>query len=164
MRRRTNQGSKIDETPVDLLDEDEQDEITRKLADDASFQLKEMNHAFGIICIIASIGCLAISMLIANDILGKAHAALAAVFHYLVGRISTRDRNSHRVDFVVAGVSLLPIVLLSVFETGDSDVHWSLSLGNLLTTVGLILLRRENQTTANSIKDLHNAKYRYKSI
>ena len=164
MRKRSNQSYKIDETPVDLLDEDEQDEITRTLAKDASVQLKEMVLGFRIICGIASIGCLAIAVLVANDIMGKAHAALAAGFHYLVGRISARDTNSHLTDFVLAGGCLLPILLLSVFETSDSDVLWSLSLGNLLTTVGAIFLRRENETTANSIKDLHDAKYRYKSI
>jgi hypothetical protein len=164
MRRRAKQGNRIDENPVDFLDEDEQDEITRKLAEDASVQLKEMNDVFGIICIIASIGSLAISLLVANRILGKAHAALAAAFHYVVGRISARDTNSHLIDAVIAGVSLVPIVLLSGFETGDSDIHWSLSLGNVLTTVGAIFLRREKQATANSIKDLHDSKYRYKSI
>jgi putative exporter of polyketide antibiotics len=162
MRRRANRSNKTDDHLADPIDEDEQEEITRNLEHDASAQMKEINQIFATICAVASVGCLIVAIAVTrDDLTGRIHAVLAAAFHYLARQHSMSSQLN---DAVVLGVALLPILLLLTIGADESEIHWSLSLGNLLTGVGVIYLRRENQSTTKAITDLNAAKYRHKSI
>lgn len=165
MRQRTNRPRNLDEIPDDPLDEDEQDEITKTLTHDANAQIKEMRDIFGVICAFAAIGCLIIAVGIADNMWTRAHAIAASVLHYAARRLSTREvMYQVIVEGLLVGMSLFPIPFLWLANALHSEIHWSLSVGNLLTTTGVMLLRRENQSTDKAILDLHAAKYRYKSL
>jgi hypothetical protein len=139
MRRRAKQGNRIDENPVDFLDEDEQDEITRNSLERCISSIEgnerciwhHLHHRFNWLSCYFLACC--------KSYTGQGTCRTGGCIP-LRGRANLRtNTNSHHIDAVIAGVSLVPIVLLSGFETGDSDIHWSLSLGNVLTTVGAIL-------------------------
>lgn len=165
MRSRANRANRIDEIPADPLDEDEQDEITKTLTHAASVQMKELSDIFGIICALAAIVCLVVAVGVVSNLSGRMHAVVASVLHYAARHLSLQLGSSQLImEGVLLAMCLLPILLSWLTDGLNSEIHWSLSLGNLLTTVAAMLLRREQQSTRKAILDLHAAKYRYKSL
>ena len=165
MRSRANRARRIDEIPDDPVDEDEQEEITKSLTQDASAQMKELSDIFGIICALAAIACLVVAVGVVGNLRGRMHAVVASVLHYAARQLSSRVESSQVVvEGLLLGMCLLPGLLSWLADELDSEIHWSLSLGNLLTTVAAMFLRREQQSTSKAILDLHAAKYRYKSL
>jgi hypothetical protein len=165
MRSRNHHARRIDEIPDDPLDVDEQDEITKSLTHEASAQMKELSDIFGIICALAVIGCLIIAVAVVRNLSGRIHAVVASVLHFAARHLSSRAESSQLVtEGFLIGMCLLPILLSWRDDESDSGIHWSLSLGNLLTTVAAIFLQRDHQSTSRAILDLHGAKYRYKSL
>ena len=154
----------MDEIPDEPLDEDEQDQITKTLAHDASTQMKEISDIFGVICAFAAIACL-IAVVVADSMRARAHAVVASVLHFAARRLSSNEKSSQFVmEGLLIGMSILPIPLSWLAGALDSEFYWSLSAGNLLTTIGAIFIRREYQSTNKAILDLRSAKYRYKSL
>lgn len=165
MKSRANRARGIDEIPDDPLDEDEQEEITKTLSYDASAQMEEIIDFFGIICAFAVMGCLIVAVGVASNLSGRMHAVVASLLHYAARHLSCRVEGSQLVmEGLLLGMCLLPILFSWLVDEPDSEIHWSLSLSNLLTTVVAMYLRREQQSTSKAILDLHAAKYRYKSL
>jgi hypothetical protein len=171
MRRRNPSSLKKPDHDLEPLDEDEQEKVVNELEREASSQIGEMRQIFGGICLIASVGCLVLSIFTASETTVKIHGIYSSVVHFLAFRLSTLPSNCTSAlwknERLLIALILVPISLLLLWfdkSALDTDLHWSLSICNLLTGLGSIFVGREARNTGKQISDLHASKYRFKSL
>lgn len=148
---------------TDPIDEADQEEIAKKLEEEAAAQMKEISNIFGALCVVATIFCLGFALVLASDRLEMIHGLVASGLHFAAMKYSTRIASPYYHDILVVVVAVVPVMLLFT-TTDESDFHWSMSLANLLTSGVAVFLRLENRSTSKAIRDLHDAKYQYKSL
>jgi hypothetical protein len=171
-RRRTTASDGASAEAADPIDENEQDEIVKNINDDASAQMKEMIQIFGYICLVAAVACVVLGVTASTKVLGV-HAMVASGLHILARYLcSSTSATSFWRDagLLVATVFpmlalflLLPAMSLSNYGA-ESEYHLSLTLGNLLTSVTCVFLKRDQNSTAKAISELHASKYSFKSL
>jgi hypothetical protein len=171
-RRRVTISDGASTEAVDPIDENDQDEIVKKINDDASAQMKEMIQIFGCICLVAAVVCVFLGVTASTKILGV-HAMVAAGLHISAQYFcSATSATSVWRDMGLLVATLFPMAVLFLLlpsmslpnYAAESEYHWSLRLGNLLTSVTAIFLKRDRNSTAKAIAELHTSKYSFKSL
>lgn len=171
-RRRVTTSDGASNEAVDPIDENEQDEIVKQIHEDAAAQMKEMIQIFGYICLVAAVACVVLGFSASVFMLGV-HAMVAAGLHILARYFgSTTRATSFSRDAGLLAAALFPMAMLflllpamSLSNYGaESEYHWGLTLGNLLTSVTSIFLKRDRDSTARAIAELHTSKYSFKSL
>jgi hypothetical protein len=165
LRQRNKQGD-----GDSYLDEDEQEEIVKTLADVATHQIERSNKSA------TAIGSLAAALNVVMTILNPftkmtsllwIHSTFSSGFHLYAMLNHAKDitkENRHDVFMLASG--FLSCFLLAFMEKDDLtfDLHSAIFTGNLLTASFAVWLRRDSCETLRAIQVLDEAKYKYKSL
>ena len=155
------------------MDEDDQKELIQTIQREVEAQVQQFQHFFTLI----GLGAIAIALV--DPFLCQeeckeqlfscwAHSIFSAVLH---GAAVVLARNgSNAGDFhwclTVSALVLLPIVfwMMDFFHDDIEHLHIGLSLSNMVTFAGCMLLRWDGKSTSISINELHRLKYAHKTL
>lgn len=157
----------------DLMDEDDQNELIETMQREVEAQMQQFQHYFTLI----GFGAIAIALLdpflcqeeCAEQMVSCwTHSVFSAVVH---GATVVLARNKSYVqDFhwflTVFALVVLPIVfwMMDFFHDDIEHLHIGLSLCNMVTFAGCMLLRWDGKCTSISVNDLHKLKYEHKTL
>jgi hypothetical protein len=166
LRQRNKQG----EGDSSYLDEDEQEEIVKSLADEATYQIERSNKSA------AAIGCLVAALTVVMIILNPfvkmtsmlwIHSIISSGLHLYATMNHAKDmtkENRHDVFMVASGfLSSFPLAVTEK-DALMFDLHLAIFIGNVLTASVAVWLRRDSFETLRAIQVLDQARYKYKSL
>lgn len=160
-------------TEDDALDEDDQNELIEEIQREAEAQMKQFQRYF------TFIGAIAIGIALADPLLCQEecekqtvacwmHSIFSAIMHGAAVALARNKRNEQDLHWFLTLFALvvLPMLcwMMDLFHEDIEHFHIGLLLSNMVTFVGCMLLRWDDNSTTNSINDLHSLKYAYKSL
>ncbi|CAJ1943134.1 unnamed protein product [Cylindrotheca closterium] len=160
-------------TEDDVLDEDDQSELIEEIRLEAEAQMEQFQRYFTFI----GFGAIAISLV--DPFLCQeeceqqitscwSHSIFSAVLHGAAVALARNQSNEQ--DFhwflILFALVVIPMIfwVMDLFHEDIEHFHIGLLLSNMVTFVGCILLRWDDQSTFTSIDDLHDLKYAHKTL
>ena len=161
----------------EYLDKDDQDALVESLEVEALAQNRQFQTYFGIVGGFAALISLIYPLLCQQECSSQwftcwFHALVSLFAHLGAIYLSRTDPSSLRAQQPLAVVALttvvivIPILLwiMGFFSEDIEHFHIGLTIGNLVTFVGTMLLRWDVYSTTKALEDLHGAKYEHKSL
>lgn len=180
-RRRKNDNTT--EKVVEPLDEVLQEQQVAQLRQDAQEQMELIHSIFSRVCEGAMFLCLTLGVA-SQDVYCWVHVATAIFLHWSAISIARVDSGTNSSEGyakympVIALISLLVAVFGFAEQTPTTTTssknpymaemehlhHLGLAGSNVVTMLGALYLKRDNQATNQQIAALENSKYKYKSL
>ncbi|KAL3936847.1 MAG: hypothetical protein SGBAC_007923 [Bacillariaceae sp.] len=171
----TNTASEDDDVmdEDDILDEDDQAELVEAVRREAEVQMKQLQLCFTYI----GFGAIAIALLdpflcyeeCEQQLVSCwTHSILSAILHggaVALARIESNEQDFHLFLLLFALV-VIPMIfwVMDFFHEDIEHFHIGLLLSNMVTFVGCILLRWDDNSTFSAIDDLDALKYEHKTL
>ena len=181
----SNYNQEGDGEPVTFIDEDDQEKLVLSLQADAIRQTEQFRRFFAFVCVFAILVTVAYPLLcrtycsnqpricwIHSGYSSILHGVIIALQYYVPlsgpqpGKITMEANavaSSRNAILLTAILTTLPL-LLGVLKNDAEDFHLGLIIGNMVTFVGMLLLRWDAASTRRALEELHASKYKYKDL
>ena len=168
-----------------FIDEDDQEKLVLSLQVDAIRQAEQFRRFFAVVCVFAILVTIAYPLLCrtycsSQPRLCWIHSAYSSILHGVIialqyyvplrgpqlGKITmeANTESSSRSAILLTAILITLPLLLGVLKNDAEDFHLGLIIGNMVTFVGMLLLRWDAASTRRALEELHASKYKYKDL
>jgi len=176
------------------IDENEQEEIVKNLQLEAMQQTKNIGRALQVVCGLAASVSLSSAYFHMNEIKSTVvfvYVLYASAMHFFAAWVGSRNFGWYLFYSLCStkitegglteskiqsiGIASVTIPILSIIFSSSNEtvaksepviitLPWLLAVGNVLTMISAVIIRRGYVSTMNDLRQLEKAKYSYKSL
>ena len=155
----------------DYMDSDDQNVLVETLEKEAAEAMMRIRFFFVSIGYFAIAASLVLPFLCQEECSAQSlscwgHSIYSSILHLMsisLAKKQASDFNLFMVTFILASLPMI-VWLMGKFEYDIEHFHLGLTLANMTTLTGCMLLRWDDSETAKSLEELNELKYTHKSL